>query len=640
MGILVKNPKSGEIHELDVDESMQTDLNAGDTPETATKRVARDKGYQILAEVVNPKSGESHLIDEQELGAAEKKGYKHKMVWDAEKAPEPAPYGKHPSAWESAQIGAGRSYQAVVGPSVMGELPRTESTPIEDVAYAEHPIAYGAGRVGGLVGMAGAVLGAGYAGTKVTKALVNSPLVQGMKAGAKAGISNPGVLGVIPLGLDKPVAAVTGAIGGAKDFLHENRGLKNLVNLGNERGAVGPKPEFPLAAAILEPGTSPIKQALAERAVTIAPSALKVDPLNKALEMGTERRATARNFQPIEASREITPRLRESLKNLRDRNSTVFEKLNAEAQGQYEPQMGAHIPEQLAARINSVKDVKGISSVAKNTMAEVNQIISEGPEGLGLVPGEWNSLSPADQFSRLQKAKTTLGDRIRALSKSNDPTMNDRTSINHLKELNGEIDDVLKQLPAKKEADRLYSEGKQAKEGFFDAMEFGQGVKRSIDESTVERLFGNNPKAKRLEEGISKMRDYLTKNGDVILPETKDRMMSLVNRFDELRKVAEDKRILEGIRQAQGPTSPAIERTEALRIGKGLPQKIYETPAGSINAVDEFIASRATREFGKPYGQLTQPEKNKLTQMLIWRQQNPNATIENEQSIFKKIKGK
>lgn len=170
----------------------------------------------------------------------------------------------------------------------------------------------------------------------------------------------------------------------------------------------------------------------------------------------------------------------------------------------------------------------------------------------------------------------------------------------------------------------------------FKAMDFGKGEARKIDVPTVKKLFGNNDKAYRLREGIETMRQFLAKYGDDILPDKRAEMEKVVNRFDALRAQAEDKRLLEGLRQAQGPTSPAMERTKALREAKGLPGDLFESPAGALNAADEFMAKRSAAYFNRPFEQLQQNEKNSLIRLLMWRQQNPNASLTDEESMFKK----
>jgi hypothetical protein len=45
--------------------------------------------------------------------------------------------------------------------------------------------------------------------------------------------------------------------------------------------------------------------------------------------------------------------------------------------------------------------------------------------------------------------------------------------------------------------------------------------------------------------------------------------------------------------------------------------------------------------FNNRFEDLGQTDKNKLIRLLMWRQQNPNATLTDEESMFKKMmKGK
>jgi hypothetical protein len=147
--IKVKNPQTGEIEEIGVDESMKTDLGGGSTPETETKRMAKEKGYQVLAEIVNPQDGESHFIDESELNAAYKKGYKTKLEYDLPKEREPV------GAWEAAGYGAAKFATMGAAPAFGGVAEwlgggsfkegMEKYKERQEQAYQEHPASYGAG---------------------------------------------------------------------------------------------------------------------------------------------------------------------------------------------------------------------------------------------------------------------------------------------------------------------------------------------------------------------------------------------------------------------------------------------------------------------------------------------------------------
>jgi hypothetical protein len=252
-------------------------------------------------------------------------------------------------------------------------------------------------------------------------------------------------------------------------------------------------------------------------------------------------------------------------------------------------------------------------------------------------------MPPPEQYKRLKAAREYLGAHIRQVQKTKDPNIINSPSLGMLKQAHDEIDGIMKAIPSQKKADELYSQSMKAKEAFYDAMEFGKGDKKRIDVPTVKRLFGNNDKAYRIQEGIETMRSFLAKYGNDIVPEKRAEMEKVVNRFDELRKVAEDKRLVEGVRQMQGPTSPVMERTEGLRQKAGLPASIYQSPAGSLTAADEFMQARVPQVFGQgaTFEKLQPQQKNAIVRLLMWRQQNPEATMTEEEAMFKKMmKGK
>jgi hypothetical protein len=475
-------------------------------------------------------------------------------------------------------------------------------------------------------------------------------------------MANPAIPDI--LGVSKPIAAGASAIRGAiKQVPETRREMADLARLEQaspnpESGAINPRNQrLFLGQELLDPGMTPEKQALAERSASFAPSNIRVEPLTQALAMGTTRRQQARNFLPEQAAEEITPGLKQTFGYLQKGKGEAYGKLFGQAQQEYNPESGIDIPQKLAARLNALqgvqeitteapegapaKPIKGITGATISTLEAAKQMVDEGPAPYGLTPGPFSEAAPADQYKRLKVAREFLGTQIRQMKGSKDPNISNRASLTQLEEAKAELDDVMKAIPSQAKADELYTESMKAKKSFYDAMEFGKGMEKKIDVPTVKKLFGNNDKAYRLREGIDTMRQFLDKYGDDIVPAKRQEMQAVVDKFDSLRKQAEDKRLLEGMRQAQGPSSPALERTASLREAKGLPADFFTSPATALNSADEFIASRAQKMFNNRFEDLGQTDKNKLIRLLMWRQQNPNATLTDEESMFKKMmKGK
>lgn len=156
MPIKVQNPKTGEVFDIDVDESMQTDLGGGITPEIETKNMAKAKGYKVLTSIVNPKTGESHDIDENELSAAVQKGYVIPEVAEAKKPiPNPvspteaAGYGFAKFATMGAAPAVGGAVEAIKGGEY--EKGRQAYEQRQEQAWQEQPTSYGLGGAAGVL---------------------------------------------------------------------------------------------------------------------------------------------------------------------------------------------------------------------------------------------------------------------------------------------------------------------------------------------------------------------------------------------------------------------------------------------------------------------------------------------------------
>jgi hypothetical protein len=557
---------------------------------------------------------------------------------------------KEMSTWDALKAGAKRGWDVLASQETGFEQ---EPVSLEqEQAWSEHPVAYGIGVAGGLapaIGAGAAVVGGAAYGVK--KGMQQAAPVAGpSKLAAQQAYRETMKSETIPdvAGVVKPVV---GAVRGAKAALGQipetRREQANLAKLeagtaSREAGAVNPQAQRPmLGVELLEPGMTPEKQAIAERSATIAPSQIRAKPLADVMAMGTSRRQEARSFLPEQAAEEITPGLKSSFEALRKGKGAAYGALHEEAAGQYQPEQGVAIPGRLSSILSTAQSTKGITGPTSGAIDTAKQIIEDGPSPYGLTPGKFVESTPQEQYKRLKAAREYLGAHIRQVQKNKDPNIINTPSLNMLKQAHDEMDTVMKAIPSQKKADELYRESMKAKGAFYDAMEFGKGEKKTIDVPTVKRLFGNNDKAYRLREGIETMKAFLQKYGDDIVPEKRKEMEAVVSRFESLRQQAEDKRLIEGVGKMQGPTSPAFERTESLRSAKGLPKDIFTSPATSMNAADEFIASRASQHFGAKFEGLQGQEKNALVRLLMWRQQNPEATMTEEESMFKKIlKGK
>ena len=635
----------------------------GDEPREVNRadvNAAMERGLEPAAEFNTP-DNQRTIVRQRDFDAAFTKGLKPANAQEM-------------GVWDAFKAGAKRGWD-VFASTETGMEP--EKTSLEQSqAWAESPVSYGAGVVAGMApaALAGAGLGYGVVKGMQKGGQAAAPMVRPSALAAKQAYQETMASSDVPdfATVTKPAwSAIKGAAAAVKQVPETRREMADLAKLerrdvNREAGSVGSQGQRTyLGQELLEPGATPEKAAIAERAATIAPSNLRADMLSKALEMGTTRRQQARSFSPELAAEDVAPSLKRALGDLKRGKGAAYSKLYEQAASEFEPETAAAVPVRLSQRIKDLKGIKepeefegggedapkappprpikGITGATVSALEAAQQIVEEGPSPYrGLTPGPFTEAEPAEQYRRLKTAREFLNSQIRQMKTTKDPNISNRTSLNQLEEAKAELDDVMKSIPSQAKADEMYSQASKAKEAFFDAMEFGkEKMNRKIDVPTVKKLFGNNDKAYRLREGIDTMRQFLAKYGDEIMPDKRAEMEGVVNKFDALRKQAEDKRLLEGLRQAEGPSSPAIERTSALREAKGLPSNIFTSPASALNAADEFMAARSRQFFGKPFEQLGQNDKNRMIRLLMWRQQNPNATMTDEESMFKKIgKGK
>jgi len=593
---------------------------------------ARSEGYEPAARFT--RNGQQVVIPATDFDAAFKEGLqpvdkKEMGIWEAFKTGVSA--GMQPAS----ELAAGMTGFPFVPPEQ-----ETQTELEKSQAWEEHPIAYGLGKAIPTVGAIGAGAIAARGAQKAGGAAIAAtrPMIQPSIAAGRDSFKNTMANPAIPdiLGVSKPIVAGASAIRGAiKQVPETRREIADLARLEQaspnpESGSINPRNQrLFLGQELLDPGMTPEKQALAERAVTFAPSRIRTEPLTKALEMGTTRRSQGRNFLAEQAAEEITPGLKGSLRDLTNRSGSVYEQLHEKAKGEYNPESGVGVVPSLDNIIKMMSESPEITPATIDIVNKARKRVSMETD------------DPQKQYANFKKARTYLRDNIKILRGSKDPTVSNTDSLKAVVEARSVIDEIMKAIPSQAKADQMYAEASTAKDKFFKAMEFGRGMEKEIDVPTVKKLFGDNDKAYRLREGIDTMRQFLDKYGDDIMPDKRQEMQAVVNKFDSLMKQAEDKRLLQGLEQAQGPSSAVVERMSALRQAKGLSGDFFTSPASSLGAADEFMASRAQKMFNNRFEDLGQSDKNKLIRMLMWRQQNPNATMTDEESMFKKMmKGK
>ncbi len=100
---------------------------------------------------------------------------------------------------------------------------------------------------------------------------------------------------------------------------------------------------------------------------------------------------------------------------------------------------------------------------------------------------------------------------------------------------------------------------------------------------------------------------------------------------------AENKRAVTGLRYAQGPSSPAIERMASAARGNNLVQDAVSAPGGAVSNIDQLNKTIRQR-FGKSFSALSDQEKNDAVRFVVWMRSNPDASEAMANKAFAKIR--
>ena len=691
---LYKSSKSEKL--IEIEPAFDVDPASPTKGKDLAREEALSKGWVPVHKMVS-KSGKTINVTDDALPEAMKKGWETEQVAQAKKAPIGV------SKTESALRGAAQSMTLGAADEISSALiaPFSDKTydglagdyrKVDKAAFDENPVSMIAGGIvaglpiGGGAGSSlsqlakqGAALG-GVTGWNSGEGLKDRAIqavggatvgaaapyaMKGIgkvaeKAGDKAVDSYQYLKGAIGEGrkaaaasnsgaLMKPIDFAEGAFGAVKQargLQSEIDNLQNAVKIGSGK-TLPQTPDDPLLTLdLFEPGASPTKDFIASKSGTLGGN-MDTEMLRSALEMGPDRRIAARSFDKKAAAKEITPLVDQLHDEFQQARNQGYSALQDRARQSFQPaddDLGM-IFDKGRGLLNrdpmTGKPLKKMSVIPAKNQGEIEtalELLDNGNKNVGGV-GEnltetkfWNA-SPAEQFDRLQLAREII-DEQRDYFAANGMGRAERKMV----EFRGVIDKALKGAPGKQEADELFSKGKSLEDKLFGATEFrGKDGRTDVDEFKIDKLFNNTDNAGRFGNAIQEMRDFL--DNPNINKETADKIKGLLDRFDQNRSTAADARLLETLRQKQGPSSPAILLQAKLLNKAKLPSEAVFDPAGFINSSDQFLREYATKAYNTPYASLDGAQKRKLLKLFVWQKNNPKATQAELQQAANKLLG-
>jgi hypothetical protein len=410
--------------------------------------------------------------------------------------------------------------------------------------------------------------------------------------------------------------------------------LQDIQTVGNGKSIDKFSDDEAILAALMDKGDNPTKRWVAEKAATLQPGQVDQDQYAKVLGMGPEARTTAREFDPREAAKALKPTVEDVqglFKSARDQRYGALQ--DAARQG-FTTEQGTPVLGELEGAIADARKLNSIPGSVRGVLDDVHGMVHDGTgtKLQGLTPGAWGDVPPAEQFNRLQQARQLLDQQVKWSGREGHTQ-----AESVLKGLRGSIDDALKTSPEKLEADNLYRNSKDVEGKFFGATEFRNpsgGI--DVDEGKLSRLLGNTDQANRFKSALSDMSDFA--DHPDLAPEFKDKAKSLVAGLQGHMDTMDQKRSLGALRQANGPSSPAIERLGSVTGGNGLVQDAVRSPAGFTNQVDQFNKTLRGK-LGKSFEQLSGGDKAAATKYFLWLKKNPDVGQATADNMFAKFFG-
>lgn len=508
--------------------------------------------------------------------------------------------------------------------AALGGLSGVGSSERENAGGIAMDAAVGAA-VGGVTGAAvplalrgGVKAIAAVRGAKEAAKESSGPAIQAMKEAARDvdPLGIPGVDAARKLG-----ASVKGAVQGvrsARDLQREISSLK--VSSGKVLGEGAEDGIQDLGSDLLEAGPSRTKEFVSARAAS-AGGQLDAEQVKRILEMGVDRRLSAREFNAKRAAAELAPLVDELGGEFNRARSAGY----GSAQSQAMQGLNAAATERVLPALYDTMEKstrsKLIQGRTRAALEDVNNLLTRGDSAAyEVAPGDWRKIAPAERFKRMQYARQLLDGEI-DWNKENKIGIGEQL----LRKMRDELDTSLKSAPMKSEGDAFFSAGKDVEAGLFDATEFRQANgKYDVDEFKLAKLFGDNDAAGRFGKDIEKAREYV--KDPKFSPASRAKIETLLDKLDKTRATAADARDIMSMRMKNGPSSPAIESQSYLLNKNNLPTEAIGAPANYINNVDQFMREYGVKGYGKKYSELSAPQKNGLNKLFLWVKKNPNAS--------------
>ena len=551
---------------------------------------------------------------------------------------------------------------------------------LQNEAYTQNPGAYLAGAAVPLVGSLGAGLGeAGAEAAEAAPSLLESvggaakagagygdvggagnsnadltkgqfgqfgqDIATGAGLGAALGGGTAGVLGLGEAGVDaakeagktfsesignntahgldeKALLVLKGLFTGAKTTQAAQSDLSDLAAQKADAG-LG---DTSLLSDIFSEGPNPTKDFVAQKAETALPGNAASNPdgdslLTKVLNLSPDERTAARNFNKNDAASSVVDDLTNTISAIKQNRSNIFSQGQSEAAGQYgaDPVALTNVSDALQAAMKDAQNAN-LGSNVTNALDNVQSTLAQGKalSRYGIAQGDLDLTNPGDVYKRLQASREALDGPLQQARQSGDSQ-----SSYVLGNLRSVLDTELKSAPAKAAADQAYAEITQPLKAILAPIT--DKATGTINPYKLGTTFDNSVKGLTFRDNLTALQEAVQKYGDKMDPDTLSKVQGTLGSLQDYATTSQNQKLLNSLRQASGPTSPAVERTAEIYDRAGLNSNLITKPASALTQADNYLVTQANQKYGKAFSDLNPDEKNQLLSSLDSALNNPSG---------------
>lgn len=380
---------------------------------------------------------------------------------------------------------------------------------------------------------------------------------------------------------------------------------------------------------VMNPGKSKVKDFVVGKATGVVGQKGTPEDINSVLQMSAPDLGEAASFNKRAAATELAPDAKNVQQSFKAQQGPIYGAYKEAAKQEFNPDQIKNVWQSLAPLRQEISNNPNVSSAGRNALDYAEQALTTGKAGsqFGLTEGPGlGMVDSSEAFNRTHAARQILDSAYLQAKDTGEKFA--------LRQARSSIDDVLKSAPSMNQADTLFKQGKDFASKLFEPFMTVNKNNRTaqVDTAKLAKAFGDNDTAQRLTENIPQLKAYLESNKDVI--SNYDQVNKFIDDLQSKMGVAGNQRLLQRAGANPSGTGAAVLRNDTTKTG--FIENLYRNPVETKRSVSNFMNQYAPL-VGKTSETLNPDDQRKILKMYLWSQKNPQATVNETQSMFNKF---